>query len=153
MLSECESESENVNRSCGSPKWVMYGRQKQVSEIAMKNHASIEEDEGTTAACKLLQHHFEVLSNGGYWKGKYEGDKYELLMNLSGLKMTEDERLCTMMLKEPSKEKMLEQVNVWSAQQRSEECTHEEMVEQGDDWSKDTMLGQLWELYRGFITG
>jgi len=131
-----------------------------LSPVAIENHETIETWKGSHAF-KLLSHHFEVVNNGGFVSGKYEGDKDVLFKNLEGLDMSEDEKLCIEMLKNDniSMTCMLDKLQVWKTPKNDCCCTpklssHDEMEEYGliRRWSKDIMLGQLWELYVGNIT-
>lgn len=127
---------------------------KTVSKYAIQNHEEIER-KGGSEAFKLLCHYWEVVNNNGYLPDKYNGDKLTLLNKLDGLQMTKDEELCVEMLKARiTVEGMLKRVQVWSEHKNDGACTHEDMIKCGLGlWSKDEMLGQLWELYRGVING
>ena len=127
---------------------------KMLSKYAVQNHEAIESKKGSDAF-KALCHYWEVVNNAGYVPDKYDGDKYNLLNELNGLEMTKDEQLCVEMLKARiTIEEMLKRVQTWSEHNNEGACTHEDMIKCGlGSWSKDMMLGQLWELYRGVING
>lgn len=131
-------------------------------QIKIDNHAIIENDNSTSKATKELRHFFEVINNSGNYS-VYDNNIQSLIRRLYPLYKTDDEQLCFDLLCDPNTTifQLLLELQIWNKPnlnnkrtrtQMLQELSHDEMVKIGKNkWTPIEMLGQLWELHRGFI--
>lgn len=134
-----------------------------LEQIRIDNHNIIENDNTNSRATKELRHFFEVINNSGNYS-VYDNNIQSLIRRLYPLSKTDDEQLCFDILcdTDTTMYQLLLELEIWdkpnlnnkrTRTQMLQELSHDEMVNLGKNkWTPIEMLGQLWELYRGFIT-